>query len=468
MLTGRRLASPPCQGRSRCRRPRPSWPGQQSSPSSRGASSTSHGWSRGWSPGCSCWRPRCSPSDRCRAAVPAASRSARWPGCAAWSALSLTWAPLGGPAIEDVQRLVLYALGLTAAAAWLREPLAARATEPALALGAFVVIGYGLSERMLPGVLDFARSGGAGGRLEQPLTYWNAMGALAAFGLVLATRVAGDAARRPVVRAFGAALVPTLAAGIYLTFSRGALLALAAGAVTLLALAPERSQARAGTVAIVAGLLAVALARGAGRGPRGGRRGDRAGPRAPRRPRAAECRRGRRPALARPPGERAAAAGRSAAAPARGRHRRRARRAARRRRRGGGPVERGRRRRRPRLRLAPRHARVLPLRLLAGRGRLPSPTIRSPVPVTASFRVDWQRERGRRDAANDAHSLYLETLGELGLVGFALLMAFVAGVAVSARRAFVRDRAPGPPARSPRWRPSPFTPASTGTGSCPP
>ena len=39
-----------------------------------------------------------------------------------------------------------------------------------------VVIGYGMSERLLPGLLHFAGSFSAEGRLEQPLTYWNAMG----------------------------------------------------------------------------------------------------------------------------------------------------------------------------------------------------------------------------------------------------------------------------------------------------
>ena len=38
----------------------------------------------------------------------AGSRSAGWPLLTAWSALSITWAPLGGPAIASVQRLVLY------------------------------------------------------------------------------------------------------------------------------------------------------------------------------------------------------------------------------------------------------------------------------------------------------------------------------------------------------------------------
>jgi O-antigen ligase len=49
--------------------------------------------------------------------------------------------------------------------------------------------------------------------------------------------------------------------------------------------------------------------------------------------------------------------------------------------------------------------------------------------------VDWLRWRTINDFAQDAHSLELQTLAELGLVGAALLAAFFAGVAVAARSA---------------------------------
>ena len=78
----------------------------------------------------------------------------------------------------------------------LRTRAALRAVEPALAAGATLVIGYGLAGRLLPGIVELARSASAGGRLEQPITYWNAEGALAAIGLVLCARLAGDV-RRP-------------------------------------------------------------------------------------------------------------------------------------------------------------------------------------------------------------------------------------------------------------------------------
>ncbi len=170
---------------------------------------------------------------------------------------SVAWAPLRGPAIDDASRTALYLLVLVAAIAVLRGA-GARAAEPALLAGIVLVVAYGLSERLLPGLVELDRSRSAIGRLEQPLSYWNAMGALAAIGLVLALRMAGDAARGPRFAPLVAAVAPLLGAGILLAFSRGALLALAAG-VLVLAVAGGRAQARA----LVPGLTTAALA-GAG------------------------------------------------------------------------------------------------------------------------------------------------------------------------------------------------------------
>ena len=58
-----------------------------------------------------------------------------------------------------------------------------------------------------------------------------------------------------------------------------------------------------------------------------------------------------------------------------------------------------------------------------------------------SFRVVWRRERTILDPALDAHSLYIETAAELGLLGLLALALFIGGVAwsgssvVCARRA---------------------------------
>src|SRR5947207_2530024 len=96
-----------------------------------------------------------------------------------------------------------------------------------LAAGPVGVIGYGLSGRLAPGVVTLHRSASAGGRLEQPLTYWNATGSLAAIGFVLCARLAGEPSRPRAVRCAAAAGAVPLATGVYLSFSRGALAALA-------------------------------------------------------------------------------------------------------------------------------------------------------------------------------------------------------------------------------------------------
>lgn len=177
---------------------------------------------------------------------------------AAWTLLSFTWAPVAGRAYHAGQLAVLYAGVLLAAVALLRTPRLQRAVEPALAAGVLIVVGYGLSGRLVPGLLHFARSVSAQGRLEQPLTYWNAMGEVAAIGVVLAARLAGDITRPRALRLVAAAAAAPLGMGLYLTFSRGALFACVAGLLTLIVIAPQRAQAGAVARGLAAGLLAAA------------------------------------------------------------------------------------------------------------------------------------------------------------------------------------------------------------------
>jgi hypothetical protein len=175
---------------------------------------------------------------------------------AGWTLLSTIWAPIAGDAYHAGQIVFLYLGTLAAAIALLRDPRALRAAEPALAAGALIVIGYGISERLLPGLLHFSRSVSAEGRLEQPLTYWNAMGELAALGFVLCARIAGDHDRRAGLRACAAAAAAPLGMGVYLSFSRGALFACFAGLVALIVAAPRTEQLRGLLVALGAGVLA--------------------------------------------------------------------------------------------------------------------------------------------------------------------------------------------------------------------
>ncbi len=179
---------------------------------------------------------------------------------AALSLLSMLWAPVVSDAYHAGQIAVLYLGTLCASVLLLGGDEPARLVEPALLAGAAIVIGYGLSERFLPGLLQFSKSVSAQGRLEQPLTYWNAMGELAAVGVVLAARVAGDATRRPWLRVGGAALAAPLGMGLYISFSRGALFACAAGLLTLVCVAPRREQLAAILLVILTGVLGAVVA----------------------------------------------------------------------------------------------------------------------------------------------------------------------------------------------------------------
>jgi hypothetical protein len=367
-------------------------------------------------------------------------------GLTAWSALSIAWTPLAGPAVENVQRLVLYVGALLLAMAALRDKPAMRAVEPALAAGATVVIGYGLAGRLLPGILDFDRSQRADGRLEQPITYWNAEGALAAVGLVLCAHLAADRSRSLAVRALaGAASVP-LGAGVYLSFSRGAIAVAAVGLVTLVALAPTRGQLHAAGVALGSGVVAAAVA---GAVPAvaslEGSGSDRARDGAlvlaalvalalaaallnARRARLEE--RGAAPDGALPWAARlrqlAAAAVAAVAV---------------------GLVVGGLGERPSEAELAAgaetgRLASVSSNRYeywrvgLGAFGRRPLAGVGS-----GGFRVEWLRERPIADSVKDAHSLEVEIAAELGLVGLLAFAAFVAGVVASGRWALRRDPA---------------------------
>jgi hypothetical protein len=165
----------------------------------------------------------------------------------AWTGLSLLWAPVAGPAFADLQRLVLYTAALAAGIALLKD---SRWVEPALLATIVATALYGLSERLLPSVFELAVLPAAGDRLAHPLTYWNGQGALAAIGLVLAAGLAARGHR------LAAAAAPVLGLDLYLTLSRGAIGAGLAGLALLIALQPTRAALRAVLAVGGAGALA--------------------------------------------------------------------------------------------------------------------------------------------------------------------------------------------------------------------
>ncbi len=360
-----------------------------------------------------------------------------------WTALSLLWAPIAEDAEDDLQRLLLYVGSFWAASVFFRGAGIQRWLEPALALSAFVIVGYGLAERLLPDLIELQRSETSSGRLEQPLTYWNTMGLASTMGLLLCMRIGGDPGRPRRLRAAAAAAGVPIGLGLYLTFARGALAGLAVGVLVLIALAPAvRAQLQsivcvigaAGVAALVANalpevkslgvgdegdptqglvmlavlvLLAAAAAIGVLRQPR---------------------RRMPSPQLSasRPVTVLSAAALLLlvlivAVAALEGK-----------------PQD-----------VSPR-AGADPSRLTSvdtnryrywevGGGAF----LDHPVAGLGSsgFAVEWLKQENRRDQTHDAHSLYLETAAELGLVGIAFLLLFLGGVAAAVVRLYRQNAA---------------------------
>lgn len=179
---------------------------------------------------------------------------------AAWTGLSGRWSPAPETALLDVRRDLLYVglFGLALVAADGRR--AARRTAR-LVLGVIVVVATaGVLSRLAPDLLGHRRGASVvfDERLSYPLGYWNAFGALAAMGLVLALGMAGDLRARAYVRALCAAAGPLLVVAVVLSLSRGAWLAFVAGSAVLLLLAPQRvSVALSALVVAAAAALAV-------------------------------------------------------------------------------------------------------------------------------------------------------------------------------------------------------------------
>jgi O-Antigen ligase len=107
-----------------------------------------------------------------------------------------------------------------------------------------VVSGYALIGRLVGvSTLPYNRLGG-------PVGYWNALGILAAAGVCVGVAVVAHEPRR-LSRAVAGCALPILVGALYLTFSRGSWLALGAGLAVLAGTDPRRRELAGAAVALV-------------------------------------------------------------------------------------------------------------------------------------------------------------------------------------------------------------------------
>jgi O-antigen ligase len=166
-----------------------------------------------------------------------------------WDALSAVWSIAPATSLLEGERTLLY-LGSAAALLLLLSRRDARAVAAAATASATIICGYSLIDRLVAG------NAPPYGRLGGPLGYWNALGVLAAAGACLAVALVAHE-RQPAVRAAAGCSVPVLVAALYLTFSRGSWLALVIGLAVSAATDAHRREFAGACAALVLPCAAV-------------------------------------------------------------------------------------------------------------------------------------------------------------------------------------------------------------------
>jgi O-antigen ligase len=141
---------------------------------------------------------------------------------AAWQLASGLWAHATANVLDSYDRTLLYVLAFALFGSLRCTPRRLSGLVRALFAGMAAVCLIGLVSRALPHVWPTANSF-YDSRLNYPLTYWNAEGMLAATALILGFHLTADRAEHWSVRVLAAAVLPGIAATLLLTFSRGAL-----------------------------------------------------------------------------------------------------------------------------------------------------------------------------------------------------------------------------------------------------
>ncbi len=160
-----------------------------------------------------------------------------------WTALSLSWTESAERTSADLARVAGY-LGAFALAIFGSSSSSARRLVGAVAAGIAVVAVVALLSRLHPAwfpssheTAQFLSSGRE--RLSYPLNYWNGLAGLIAIGAPLLLQVA-TCAKTTVARAAAAAALPAVALAAFFTLSRGGIAAIFVALAVFLAFVPDR------------------------------------------------------------------------------------------------------------------------------------------------------------------------------------------------------------------------------------
>jgi hypothetical protein len=156
----------------------------------------------------------------------------------AWTAASLLWSPTTTQTMYEVERTVVYVSFAFALAVLGRRSVGL--LLPTLLAGIVAVAAYALATRLLPDRVGSFDSY-VGYRLSEPLGYWNSVAVFVAAGSAIAVGLAARA-RLVAARALSAASLVLLIPVLYFTFGRGGWIALAAGLAVAIAVDSRRLQ----------------------------------------------------------------------------------------------------------------------------------------------------------------------------------------------------------------------------------
>jgi len=141
---------------------------------------------------------------------------------AVWTLLSATWSGASGRALLEFDRALLYVLVFAFFGMLVPGKRRLEWGLRGFAVAAVLICLAGWVTRVAadlwPIAVDIQPE-----RLSFPLTYWNALGLLAALGLVVCVHLASSPREPRPARLLGAAAVPLLASTLLLTFSRASL-----------------------------------------------------------------------------------------------------------------------------------------------------------------------------------------------------------------------------------------------------
>jgi O-antigen ligase len=160
-------------------------------------------------------------------------------GLAIWSAISSLWSGSVELSVTEADRVLVY-LGVFLAAFLLAQTTQRRQRfGEGIAIALALVAILALATRLLPHVFNLSFEETKGSRLQYPLGYWNGDAILFSFAAAMSLWMSRRSLNRA-LRWFSVGALPAVLLALYFTHSRGGVLTLIVGAGTLIVLSRDR------------------------------------------------------------------------------------------------------------------------------------------------------------------------------------------------------------------------------------